>query len=78
MEDVHDRKHANNLESYYDASIRLIRDADSIQLFGPGEAKVEFAKRLQSKKPSRRMISIETTDKLTDPQIVAKVRQYFS
>ena len=75
---MQDRKYTNNLVRYYDAIIGYIRDADSIQIFGPGEAKGELAKRLESKNPRKRIVSIETTDNLTDPQIEAKVRQYFS
>jgi len=74
-ENMQDRKYNNNLGRYYDAIIGYIRDADSIQIFGPGEAKGELAKRLKSKNLRKRIVSIETTDKLTDPQIAAKVRQ---
>jgi hypothetical protein len=75
---MQDRKYANNLERYYDAVIGQIRDADAIQIFGPGEAKGELEKRLKSKNLRKRIVSIETTDKLTDPQIAAKVRQQFT
>ena len=76
-ENMQDRKYTNNLGRYYDAIIGYIRDADSIQIFGPGEAKGELVKRLKSKNLRKRIVSIETTDKLTDPQIAAKVRQHF-
>jgi hypothetical protein len=74
---MQDRKYTNNLGRYYDAIIGYIRDADSIQIFGPGEAKGELVKRLKSKNLRKRIVSIETTDKLTDPQIAARVRQQF-
>ncbi len=77
-ENMQDRKYTNNLGRYYDAIIGYIRDADSIQIFGPGEAKGELVKRLKSKNLRKRIVSIETTDKLTDPQIAAKVRQQFT
>ncbi len=51
---------------------------NSIRIFGPGEAKGELVKRLKNKNLRKRIVSIETTDNLTDPQIAAKVRQYFS
>jgi hypothetical protein len=76
-ENMQDRKYTTNLERYYDAVIANIQDADSILIFGPGEAKGELAKRLENKNLSQRIVSIETTDKLTDPQIAAKVRQHF-
>ena len=76
-ENMQDRKYTNNLGRYFDAIVEYIRDADSIQIFGPGEAKGELVKHLKSKNLEKRIVSIETTDKLTDPQIAAKVRQHY-
>ncbi len=77
IEDMRDRKFANHLGSYYDDIIACIRDAESIQIFGPGEAKGEFGKYLESKGLGVRIVGIETVDKMTDRQIAAKVRQRF-
>jgi molybdopterin converting factor small subunit len=75
-EDVRDRQYGNRLNSYYDAVIAVIRDGDSIQIFGPGEAKGELEKRLASSKElGGRIVSVETVDKMTDRQIAAKVRE---
>jgi hypothetical protein len=57
--------------------ISHIRDADSILIFGPGEAKGELKKRLESKGLGGRIVAVETTDKMTERQIAAKVRAYF-
>jgi len=76
-EDIRDRQFGNHLNNYYDEVIVLIRDADSIQIFGPGEAKGELEKRLESKGLKGRIVSIETVDKMTDRQIAAKVRERF-
>ena len=54
-----------------------LRDAESIFIFGPGEAKGELEKRLASKGLGGRVVGIETVDKMTERQIAAKVRQYF-
>ena len=62
---------------YYDAVIGSIRDAVSILIFGPGEAKGELKKRFERHKPGGRIVGVETMDKMTDNQIAAKVRQYF-
>ena len=62
---------------YYDAVIACIRKAESILIFGPGEAKGELQKRLESNNLGERIVGIETVDKMTDRQIAAKVRQYF-
>ena len=76
-EDMRDRQFADHLRKYYDDVIACIRDAESIQIFGPGEAKGELEKRLESKELGGRIVGIETVDKMTDRQIAAKVRQRF-
>lgn len=65
------------LNIYYDAVITCIREADSILIFGPGEAKNELEKRLEKSNLGGRIASIETADKMTDKEIAAKVRQRF-
>ncbi|MBE0683670.1 MAG: hypothetical protein IH589_17335 [Anaerolineales bacterium] len=74
-EDVRDRQFGNHLNSYYDEVIAFIRDADSIQIFGPGEAKGELEKRIEHEGLKARILAIETVDKMTDKQIAAKVRE---
>ena len=63
--------------AFADNIIEYIQEADSIQIFGPAEAKGELVKHLKSKNLRKQIVGIETTDKLTDPQITAKVRQYY-
>jgi len=76
-EDVRDRQFGNHLNSYYDEVIAVLRDADSIQIFGPGEAKGELEKRLEHAGLKEHILAIETVDKMTDRQIAAKVRERF-
>lgn len=76
-EDVRDRQFGNQLNGYYDQVIDIIRDADLIQIFGPGEAKRELEKRLEHEGLKEHVLAIETVDKMTDPQIAAKVRERF-
>jgi len=73
-EDVRDRQFENRLNSFYDAVIAVIRDGDSVQIFGPGEAKGELNKLLESVGFKGHILAIETVDKMTDRQIAAKVR----
>jgi hypothetical protein len=75
-EDVRDRQFGNHLNNYYDEVIALLRDADSIQIFGPGEAKGELEKRIQHAGIKAHIFAIETVDKMTDRQISAKVRDH--
>lgn len=76
-EDMRDRRFTNRLNKYYDEVIASIREADSILILGPGEAKVELKKRLESEALGGCIVGIETVDKMTDRQIAAKVRQRF-
>jgi hypothetical protein len=76
-EDVRDRQYGNYLNNYYDAVIACLREAETIQIFGPGEAKGELEARLENEGLSGRIVEIETVDKMTDRQIAAKVRQHF-
>ena len=76
-EDMRDRQFDNHLNAYYDRVVAAIRDGDSIQIFGPGEAKGELQKRLESEGLEGRIVGVEAADKMTDRQIAAKVRERF-
>ena len=71
------RTFAGLLNLYYDAVIASIRDAESIMIFGPGDAKGELKTRLERSDLGGRIEGIETVDKMTNRQIAAKVRQHF-
>jgi hypothetical protein len=68
---------SGELNAYYDTVIEAVRDAESMLILGPGEAKGEFKKRLEKRQLGARIAAVETADKMTDPQIAAKVREYF-
>ena len=76
-DDRQQREFTKHLNIYYNDVISCIRDAESILIFGPGESKGELKKHLKRKRLGGRIVGIETADKMTDPQIAAKVRQYF-
>ena len=48
-EDQQDRQFTGHLNSYYDEVIACLRDAESIFIFGPGEAKGELENVLRVK-----------------------------
>jgi hypothetical protein len=77
LEDPRDRKYGDRLNKYYDEVIAVIRGADSIQIFGPGEAKGELETRIKRNKLKAHMPAIETVDRMTDHQVAAKVREHF-
>ena len=76
-DDSREREFTGHLNQYYAEVIAAIRDAESILIFGPGEAKGELKKRLEHTKLGGHIIAMETADKMTDRQIAAKVREYF-
>nr|WP_320014277.1 hypothetical protein [uncultured Desulfobacter sp.] len=73
-----DIKFIDQLNIYYDEVISILRDADSIFLFGPGEAKNELKKRLDDAHLDNLIQAVETVDQMTDRQIAAKVREYYN
>jgi len=77
-EDQRDTRFTGHLNKYYDHVISRIRDAESILIFGPGEAKGELIKRLEKESLSDRVVDSETVDKMTDRQIAARVRRHFA
>nr|MBF0222614.1 hypothetical protein [Desulfobulbaceae bacterium] len=72
-----DKKFTAQLNTYYEEVISVIHNAESLLIFGPGEAKGELVKQLEKDKLAERIVSVETADQMTDPQITAKVREYF-
>lgn len=76
-EDMRDRQFGDHLDRYYESIVSLIRDADSIWIFGPGEAKGELEKQLQREDLGGRIVGIETVDKMTPRQITARVRLHY-
>jgi hypothetical protein len=66
------------LNNYYDTVIEAIQGAHSVLIFGPGEAKGELNTRLKDKHSNATIVGVETTDRLTDKEIAAKVRGYFA
>ena len=76
-DDSRQRSLTGHLNLYYDAVIACLGKAESILIFGPGEAKGELKARLDKDGLGGRIAGIETVDKMTDRQIAAKVRQHF-
>jgi len=70
------RKH--HLQQYYQEVIQAVGDSHKILIIGPGEAKTELAKEFGNlKELSSRIVSIERADKMTQKQIIAKVKDFF-
>jgi len=76
-DDSRQREFTGHLRGYYEEVTAAIRDAESILIFGPGEAKGELKNLLEKDNLGGRIVAVETVDKMTDRQIAAKVRGYF-
>ena len=76
-DDSREREYQGGLARYYHAIISHICRADAILIFGPDKAKGELKKQIEKAKGIPRMLMLETGDKMTEPQIVARVRQHF-
>lgn len=72
-----DRRFNEHLNKYYQQVISAVDGACSLFVFGCGEAKYEFEKRLRSEKKTAMEIHVETADKMTEREVAAKVRRYF-
>jgi stalled ribosome rescue protein Dom34 len=77
QQDRHDKRVDAQLNKYYGKLINTMHNAGSILIFGPGEAKYEFQKKLERRGLSDHIVAIETTDSMTKAQVAEKVRQYF-
>jgi stalled ribosome rescue protein Dom34 len=76
-DDIRQRELTAHLNIYYDEVVSSLQNAEAVLLFGPGEAKGEFKKRLERVHLGDHIVGIETADKMTDPQIVARVKNHF-
>lgn len=71
------RAHASEVRAFFDRVFATIPGAGSLLLLGPGHAKVDFRKHLQSAGWAGRVVGVEPADKMTDRQVGAVVREYF-
>ena len=66
------------IKKYYQQVMTALKDASSIFIMGPGEAKVEFQKAIRkSKDLQKRLLKVETADKMTKNQMIAYVRKFY-
>ena len=77
-ENTYEQRYAQHLDRYYDEVISQLGQPAALLIFGPGEAKRQLKARLSASKAlPAQLVGIETTDKMTDPQIVAKVKDHY-
>ena len=76
-DDRRQKRFTGQLDIYYDAVIASVRKAEALLIFGPGEAKGEFRKRIKKAGVCGRIEETETFGQKTDRQIAAHVRRHF-
>jgi hypothetical protein len=77
-DDRQERGFTEHLKGYYEKVLATLCDAESVLLLGPGEAKGELIKLMEHNNHGDRVVVMESADKMTDRQIVAKVRHHFA
>lgn len=74
----HNDRYRLMLTKFYKQVVAALKDANSIFIMGPGEAKVEFGKVLKRQKAmQKRLLKVETADKMTKNQMIAHVREFY-
>ena len=74
----HNDRYNNQLSKYYENVISTIQNADSIFIMGPGEAKLELERAIRKRKALiKKLLKIETADKMTKKQMIAYVKEFF-
>lgn len=73
-----DRRYAKHVHDYYLKVMDALGSAEQVLLLGPGEAKQELLTELkESARFKNAHCAVQATDKLTQPQIVALVKEHF-
>jgi hypothetical protein len=74
-----DERRGHQLASFYKAVREKAGGAEKLYVLGPGEAKVELVKKIEETKGYRAAIAaVEPCDRLTENQLIAKVKTFFS
>ncbi len=79
MEKSSEESRRHQYQAFYKKVIALLGGSDTIGIFGPGEAKTELAAEIAKvHRLDGKVTAVEACDRLTENQLVAKVRAYFA
>ena len=76
--DHEERYYEKQVLLYLDQVVSAVRSCEELFVFGPGEVRVALVERLSRRGWRGRVVGVESADRMTDPQIVAKVRRRFT
>lgn len=72
-----EKRVSNHITQYYDQIMTYVRDATSVFIVGPDEAKIEFQQHLESENPAVKVLAVETANALSDAEFISKVHANF-
>ena len=75
--DRREKGYMGHLSNYYEEIVSLTRGAESVFIFGPGEAKGELRKHFDKHNLCGLIMGFETADKMTKRQVIQKVRNFY-
>jgi len=77
-EKKYEERFDHQLNHFYDDVIGQFGHPDAVLILGPGEAKQQLATRI-GRVPAlaKASVSVEATDTLTEPQLIARVKKHF-
>lgn len=68
----------SDMLKYFKSVSGLLTGYDEILIFGPGKSQEQFQHHLQQDTQfNKKEITVESADQLTDPQMIARVRDFF-
>jgi hypothetical protein len=77
-DDTQEKIFKDHIKKYYNLVCSKIRDAESLLIFGPGEAKIELKKFIDNNFRPKIDIQIAAADRMTEHQITARVLRHFN
>ena len=72
-----EKGYMGHLANYYEEILSVVRGADSVFIFGPGEAKEELRKHFHKHNLDGQIVGFEAADKMTKRQVTQKVRNFY-
>jgi len=75
--DQRERGYMDHLANYYEEVFLSAHGADTVFIFGPGEAKGELRKQFQKRHFSERIVGFESANQMTPRQVSEKVRNFY-
>ena len=74
---INNARHSEMLK-YYKSVSTLLQKYDELFIFGPGKAQEHLQNHLhEDPQFKKKLITIDSADHLTDPQMIARVRDFF-